>query len=116
MNFGTMAKSDAVTTIMLSKIQSAKNFHSIQCSRAPHFFFQLHIRYRMLDRKCQFQVKKNKDFNQNLLFQFTLDYLISVEDVIIMQAGNFPKIDKHAECSKAMQVGIFKKSIVKKSS
>ena len=36
MNFGTMAESDAVT-IMLSKIQSAKNFHSIHCSRALDF-------------------------------------------------------------------------------
>ena len=46
----------------------------------------------------------------------TLDYLINVQDVIIMQAGKFPKINKHAGCNKAMQVGIFQKSIVKKSS
>ena len=43
----------------------------------------------------------------------TLDYLINVQDVIIMQAGNFPKINKRAGCNKAMQVGIFKKSILK---
>ena len=46
----------------------------------------------------------------------TLDYLINVQDVIIMQAGNLPKINKCAGCNKAMQVGIFQKSIVKKSS
>ena len=33
-----------------------------------------------------------------------------------MQAGNFPKINKRAGCNKAMQVGIFQKSIVKKLS
>ena len=43
----------------------------------------------------------------------TLDYLIN--DVIIMQAVKFPKINKHAGCNKAMQVGLFQKSIVKKS-
>ena len=32
-----------------------------------------------------------------------------MQDVIIMQAGKFPKIDKHAGCNKAMQVGIFQK-------
>ena len=46
----------------------------------------------------------------------TLVYLINVQDVIIMQAGKFPKINKRAGCNKAMQVGIFQKSIVKKSS
>ena len=46
----------------------------------------------------------------------TLDYLINVQDVIIMQAGKFSKINKHAGCNKTMQVGIFQKSIVKKSS
>ena len=30
-----------------------------------------------------------------------------------MQAGKFPKMNKHAGCNKAMQVGIFQKSIVK---
>ena len=38
----------------------------------------------------------------------TLDYLINVQDVIIMQAGRYPKINKHPGCNKAMQVGIFK--------
>ena len=46
----------------------------------------------------------------------TLDYLIKVQDVIIMQAGNFSKIDNCAGCNKAMQVGIFQNSIVKRSS
>ena len=46
----------------------------------------------------------------------TLNYLINVQDVIIMQAGKFPKINKHAGCNKAMQVGIFQISLVKKSS
>ena len=32
-----------------------------------------------------------------------------MQDVIIMQAGIFPKINKHAGCNKAMQVGIFQK-------
>ena len=36
-----------------------------------------------------------------------------MHDVIIMQAGNFPKINKHAGCNKAMQVGNFQKPIVK---
>ena len=40
----------------------------------------------------------------------------NVQGVIIMQAGNFPKTNKHAGCNKAMQVEIFQKSIVKKSS
>ena len=31
-----------------------------------------------------------------------------------MQAEKFPKINKHAGCNKALQVGIFKKSIGKK--
>ena len=31
-----------------------------------------------------------------------------------MQAGKFPKINKRAGCNKAMQAGIFQKSIVKK--
>ena len=31
-----------------------------------------------------------------------------------MQAGKFPKINKRAGCNKAVQVGIFQKSIVKK--
>ena len=43
----------------------------------------------------------------------TLDYLINVQDVIVMQVGNFPKINKCAGCNKAMQVGIFQKSVVK---
>ena len=55
-----------------------------------------------------------KDFNPRMLC--TLDYLIIIQDAIIMQAGNFPKINKSAGCNKAMQVGIFQKSIVKKSS
>ena len=46
----------------------------------------------------------------------TLDYLINVQDVIIMQAGKFPKINKRAGCNKAMQVGIFQNSIVERSS
>ena len=46
----------------------------------------------------------------------TLDYLIRVQDVIIMQAGKFPRINKRAGCNKAMQVGIFQKSLVKKLS
>ena len=31
-----------------------------------------------------------------------------------MQAGKFPKINKRAGCNKAVQAGIFQKSIVKK--
>ena len=46
----------------------------------------------------------------------TLDYLINVQDAIIMQAGKIPKINKHAGYNKAMQAGFFQKSIVKKSS
>ena len=50
------------------------------------------------------------------MYVSTLDYLINVQDVIIMQAGKFPKINKCAGYNKAMQVGIFQKSMVKKSS
>ena len=45
----------------------------------------------------------------------TLPYLIIVQDVINMQAGKFPGINKRAGCNKAMQVGIFQESIVKKT-
>ena len=58
----------------------------------------------------------NMKLYQNKHLMSTLDYLINVQDVIIMQAGKFPKINKRAGCNKAMQVGIFQKSIVKKSS
>ena len=44
----------------------------------------------------------------------TLVYLIIVQDVINVQAGKFPEINKRAGCNKAVQVGIFQKSIVKK--
>ena len=44
----------------------------------------------------------------------TLEYLINVQEVIIVQAGKFPKINKRAGCNKAVQAGIFQKSIVKK--
>ena len=37
-----------------------------------------------------------------------------MQEVIIVQAGKFPKINKRAGCNKAVQVGIFQKSIVKK--
>ena len=47
---------------------------------------------------------------------FSPEYPIKVQDVIIMQAAKIPKINKRAGCNKAMQVGIFQKSIVKKSS
>ena len=45
----------------------------------------------------------------------TLTYLIIVQDVINVQAGKFPGINKRAGCNKAMQVGIFQESIVKKT-
>ena len=43
----------------------------------------------------------------------TLVYLINVQEVIIMQAGNFSRINKRAGGNKAMQVGIFQNSLVK---
>ena len=43
----------------------------------------------------------------------TLEYLINVQEVINMQAGKISKIDKRAGGNKAVQVGIFQKSIVK---
>ena len=46
----------------------------------------------------------------------TLVYLIIVQDVITVQDGQFPKLNKRAGCNKAMQVEIFQISIVKKSS
>ena len=45
----------------------------------------------------------------------TLIYLINMQDVIIMQAGKFFKINKRAGCNKVMQVGFFLKSIVENS-
>ena len=47
------------------------------------------------------------------IMESTLDYLINIQDVIIMHAGNLPKINKYAGCNKTMQVGIFQKLIVK---
>ena len=44
----------------------------------------------------------------------TLEYLIILQDVINVQAGKFPGI-KRAGCNKAVQVGIFQESIVKKT-
>ena len=44
----------------------------------------------------------------------TLVYLIIVQDVINVQAGKIPKMNKRAGCNKTVQVGIFQKSIVKK--
>ena len=43
----------------------------------------------------------------------TLEYLINVQEVINMQAGKISKIDKRAGGNKAVQAGIFQKSIVK---
>ena len=37
-----------------------------------------------------------------------------MQDVINVQAGKFPGINKRAGCNKAVQVGIFQESIVKK--
>ena len=50
-----------------------------------------------------------------LHFLSTLTYLIIVQDVINVQAGKFPGINKRAGCNKAVQVGIFQESIVKKT-
>ena len=38
-----------------------------------------------------------------------------MQDVINVQAGKFPGINKRAGCNKAVQVGIFQESIVKKT-
>ena len=46
----------------------------------------------------------------------TLVYQIIVQYGINVQAGKFPKINKRTGCNKAMQVEVFQKSIVKKSS
>ena len=43
----------------------------------------------------------------------TLEYLINVQEVINMQVGKISKINKRAGGNKAVQVGIFQKSIVK---
>ena len=53
---------------------------------------------------------------QMLLWPSTLDYLINMQDVEIMQAWKIPKINKREGCNKAMQVGIFPKINSKKSS
>ena len=45
----------------------------------------------------------------------TLVYLIIVQDVINVKAGKFHEINKRAGCSKAVQVGIYQESIVKKT-
>ena len=44
----------------------------------------------------------------------TLTYLIIAQNVISVQAGKFPGINKRAGCNKAVQVGIFQESTVKK--
>ena len=43
----------------------------------------------------------------------TLEYLINMQEVINMQAGQISKFSKRAGGNKAVQVGIFQKSIVK---
>ena len=43
----------------------------------------------------------------------TLEYQINVQEVINMQAGKISKINKRAGGNKAVQAGIFQKSIVK---
>ena len=48
---------------------------------------------------------------QNRTWVGTLVYLIIVQDVINMQAGNIPKMNKRVGCNKTVQVGIFQKSI-----
>ena len=63
-------------------------------------------------RRRELKKENRKSF---LLKMSTLVYLINMQDVIIMQAGKFPKIIKHVGFTKAMQVGIFQKSIVKYS-
>ena len=48
-----------------------------------------------------------KNILQQSSLRVTLEYLINMQDVIIMQAGKFPKINKRAGWNKAVQVGIF---------
>ena len=50
-----------------------------------------------------------------MMYVPTLAYLIIVQDVINVQAGKFPGINKRAGCNKTVQVGIFQESIVKKT-
>ena len=46
-------------------------------------------------------------------YPHTLEYLINVQDVIIMQAGRFYRINKCAGGNESMQVVIFQNSLVK---
>ena len=53
--------------------------------------------------------RNNAPNSHQKILRTTLGYLINVQEVIIVQAGKFPKINKLAGCNKAMQVGIFQK-------
>ena len=60
-------------------------------------------------------VQAGKILKIGCMYIYTLTYLIIVQDVINVQAGKFPGINKRAGCNKAVQVGIFQESIVKKT-
>ena len=53
--------------------------------------------------------KKNKLYIK--AYFYLISNLIKLQDLIIVQARKFLKIDKHGRCNKAVQVGIFLKLI-----
>ena len=83
-------------------------FHDVSCKRLICPFVYTDSWCRVKDTIKQIFVPQREEYG-------SLDYLINVQDVIIMQAGKIPKINKRAGCNKAMQVGIFLKSIVENS-
>ena len=48
----------------------------------------------------------------NVSERSTLEYLINVQEVINMEAGNLSRIDKPARCKKVVKVGFFRKLLV----
>ena len=58
---------------------------------------------RLYETKLEFK-RRSRIMANFPVNQYTLDYLINMQDVIIMQAGKFTQINKRAGCNKAMQV------------
>ena len=78
-------------------------FHDVSCKRLICPFVYTDSWCRVKDTIKQIFVPQREEYG-------TLDYLINVQDVIIMQAWDFSKIDKCAGGNKAMLVGFFFKN------
>ena len=75
-------------------------FHDVSCKRLICPFVYTDSWCRVKDTIKQIFVPQREEYG-------TLDYLIKVQDLIIMQAWDFSKIDKCAGSNKAMLVGFF---------